>query len=66
MTDLQKQLKDFLNWLKLNHPKIFEKYGRNFTTSIGGNGTVVVNDNFKISRDEFEMLCGIANSYYQP
>lgn len=66
MTDLQKQLKDFLNWLKLNHPKIFEKYGRNFTTSIEGNGTVVVNDNFKISRDEFEMLCGIANSYYQP
>ncbi len=65
MTDLQKQLIDFLNWLKLNHPEIFEKYQRNFQISITGEGGICVNENYKISRDEFEMLCSIANSYYQ-
>lgn len=66
MTDLQKQLTDFLNWLKQNHPEILDKYKRNFQISITGEGGICVNENNKISRDEFEMLCGIANSYYQP
>lgn len=66
MTDLQKQLNDFLNWLKLNHPEILDKYKGNFDISITGNGGISVNNNNKISIDEHEKLWEIANSYYQP
>lgn len=66
MTDLQKQLNDFLNWLKLNHPEILDKYEGNFDISFTGEGGISVNENNKISRDEFEMLLKVANKYYQP
>lgn len=66
MTDLTKEYQYFMNWFKLNHPDLFEKYKGNFSKSISGDGTVTVNDNHKISKDEYDMLWNIANSYYQP
>lgn len=66
MADLTNEFQDFMNWFKLNYPDLFEKYKGNFSSSIEGDGAVFVNDNFKISKDEYDMLWGIANSYYQP
>jgi hypothetical protein len=66
MTDLQKQLNDFLNWLKLNHPEILEKYEGNFQISFTGDGGICVNQNNKISIDEYNMLLKIASDYYHP
>lgn len=63
MTELRKPLNDFLKWLELNHPEVLKKYSGNFNIPVEGGDSFSVNDNNKISRDEYEMLCRIVDSY---
>ena len=55
----------FMKCFKEQHPRLFEKYGRNIDIPFKAGGGVSVNNNFKLSREEFEMLTKVANSYYE-
>lgn len=55
---------DFMDWLKESHPQIHKNYHNNFNVPRQVGENVSVNNSFKISKEEFEMLDKIARSYY--
>lgn len=63
MSDAINKLDLFLKWLEETHPEVFMKYGRNFTTSFKDGETVAVNNNYKVSIPEFDMLVKILHDY---
>jgi len=66
MTNLLKEYKDFMNWFSENYPDLFNKYSGNIGVAFKEGGGVSVNNNNRISNEEFDMLTEIANKYYQP
>lgn len=65
MSQLLKELDNFMIWLKKTHPEIHDKYEGNFTIPFQVGGGVGVNTNNRISKDEHDMLMKIAHSYYE-
>ncbi len=61
----RKELDNFMGWFKNNHPDLHEKYGRNIDLPFKPDGGVGVNNNFRISHEEHQMLIGIAKTYYE-
>lgn len=55
---------DFMDWLKDNHPGVHKNYHNNFNVPKKFGENVTVNNSFKISPEEFDMLSKIAHSYY--
>ena len=64
MNQLTQEYNDFMEWFKLNHPELYEKYGRNIAVPFQEGGGVTVNNSFKLPNDEYEMLLKVANTYY--
>jgi hypothetical protein len=64
MSSRTKAYLDFMDWLSEHHPEVQKKYRNNFNVPrIAGEG-ISVNNSFRISQEEYEMLNKIARSYY--
>lgn len=53
-----------MDWLKDNYPEIHKNYHNNFNVPKNVGEGISVNDNFRITKEEFEMLDKIKRSYY--
>ena len=56
----------FIAWFQETHPEIHEKYARNIDYPLNEGGWVTVNNSFRISPKEVDMLKAIVRSYYNP
>ena len=63
---LSAEYNKFMKWFEENHPSAFNKYDRNISIPLELGGGVTVNNNYRISDDEFIELRKIAHSYYHP
>jgi hypothetical protein len=66
MSSRTKAYLDFMDWLKDNYPQIHKNYHNNFNVPKNTGEGVSVNDNFRITEEEFDMLDKITRSYYEP
>ncbi|HTD92963.1 MAG TPA: hypothetical protein VK644_04095 [Chitinophagaceae bacterium] len=64
MNSLTKEFEDFMEWFSKTHPDLFEKYARNIDIPFQEGGGVSVNNKYKLSTEEFDMLTKVARSYY--
>ncbi|HWI93633.1 MAG TPA: hypothetical protein VNT20_20270 [Flavisolibacter sp.] len=64
MSSRTKAYLDFMDWLKDNYPEIHKNYHNNFNVPKNVGEGISVNDNFRITKEEFEMLDKIKRSYY--
>ena len=64
MSDLTKEYNRFMEWFEYEHPALYEKYARNIDIPFKEGGGVSVNNNFKLSQQEFNMLTYVARSFY--
>lgn len=64
MTTYLDQYDDFVKWFEVHHPDLFEKYHGNIDLPINENGWVTVNNSFRITNDEQNMLLEIVRTYY--
>lgn len=63
---MYKEYDDFMNWFEKTYPELFEKYARNVTTPMTPGGGVCVNNDYKITEEEFSKIKEIARLYYHP
>ena len=61
----ERDLNKFYKWLEEKYPEIYEKYHSNFSYPFQRNGGFTVNNNNKISQDEFDKITAIANEFYK-
>ena len=64
MSTRTKAYLDFMDWLAEHHPEIQKKYRNNFNVPRHVSEGISVNNSFRISREEHEMLDKITRSYY--